>query len=425
PVHDLTTNPLEKVRVGVIGTGGRGRSLIRDLSGIDFVEIAALCDIHQDRVDRATEIIRRKRPDAAPRAFSGANSAWEKLAAMDALDVLYIATPWEWHAPMATRALALGKHAFVEVSAAVTVDECWELVDASERAQRHCVILENCCYNQSELLVLNLVREGVFGELKHAECAYIHDLRDVLFQLNSEGDWRRDYHRKLDGNLYPTHGLGPVARYLGINRGDQFKTIVSVSSGEHNLTQHLRETRPNNGRHAAETYRCGDMNTSLIKTALGRTIMVQHDVVSPRPYSRINALSGTAATFFGYPDRLALDKPAALNLGLAAKNAHKWLDDADLAKIREHYAHPLVRALWQKAKGAGHGGMDYVMNHRLLDCVRRGATPDLTVYDAAAWSAILELSARSVAQNGMPVPVPDFTRGAWQTLKPAADRMSA
>jgi predicted dehydrogenase len=424
PVHDLVTKPLDKVRVGVIGVGGRGWSLIRDMTRLDFVEITALCDIRRPRVELALKHILEK-TGVAPKTYAGADHAWEKLVAQDDIDVVYVATPWEWHVPMAVRALAHGRHAFIEVSAAVTVDECWELVDASERHRRHCVILENCCYNEPELLVLNLARAGVFGELKHAECAYIHDLRDVLFKLDSEGDWRREYHKKLDGNLYPTHGLGPVARYLGINRGDRFASIVSVSSGEYNLSKHLRETNPNNGRHAGERYRCGDINTSIIKTARGRTITVQHDVVSPRPYSRINALSGTAATFFGYPDRLALDHPAALDLGLAAKNGHKWLDDADYAKVRAAFAHPLIRELKARSKGSGHGGMDYIMNHRLLDCVRRGATPDLTVYDAAAWSAILELSVRSVAAGGAPVPVPDFTRGAWQTLQPSADPMSA
>ncbi|MDR0902181.1 MAG: Gfo/Idh/MocA family oxidoreductase [Opitutaceae bacterium] len=423
PVHDLTTRPLEKVRVGIIGLG-RGNSLLRDMLGLDFVEVAALCDLRADRVGRSLALVRDK-SGAAPKTYVGDERAWEKLVAQDDLDIVYVATPWEWHVPMAVLAMEHGKHAFVEVSAAVTVDECWELVDASERARRHCAILENCCYGQAELFVRNLVREGVFGELKHAECAYIHELRDMLFNLDSEGNWRREYHKKLNGNLYPTHGLGPVARYLGIGRGDQFKSIVSVSSGEHSLSKWLAEKNPNGGRHAGESYRCGDINTSIIKTELGRTIMVQHDVVSPRPYSRVNALSGTGATFLGYPNRLALDEPARLGLGLKAKSSHAWLDSADMAKMQERFAHPLVRELWAKAKGAGHGGMDYLMNHRLLDCVRRGATPDLTVYDAAAWSCVLELSVRSVALGGAPVAVPDFTRGAWRTLRPAADPLGA
>jgi hypothetical protein len=278
------------------------------------------------------------------------------------------------------------------------------------------VLLENCCYGENELFVLNLVRQGVFGDLLHAECAYIHDLRGVLFALGTEGDWRRNYHWQYNGNLYPTHGLGPVAQYLGVGRGDQFKFLVSASSPERSLTQYRNQHQPNGGRHAGEKYVCGDMNTSIVKTELGRTIMVQHDVVLPRPYSRINALCGTDATFFDYPARLAVDAPK--NYGLQASGSEAWLDDVDLATMREKFTHPLWAKLKEQAKGGGHGGMDFVMNWRLLDCLRRGVTPDSVVYDAAAWSCIIEISVRSVATGSMPVAIPDFTRGLWKTLKP-------
>jgi hypothetical protein len=264
--------------------------------------------------------------------------------------------------------------------------------------------------------VLNLARQGVFGTLTHAECGYLHDLRDVLYQLGSEGDWRRDYHWKMDGNLYPTHGLGPVAQYLGLGRGDQFKFLVSTSSLEAGLTEHRDEAKPNDGRHAAEKYRCGDMNTSILKTERGRTIMLQHDVVSPRPYSRINALCGTRGTFFDYPARLAFDQPA--QHGLESKGPHEWLNEKDMAKMREKFTHPLWRKLAERSAGSGHGGMDFVMNWRHLDCVRRGASLDSDVYDAAAWSSILELSVHSVANGSIPVNIPDFTRGLWKTLTP-------
>ena len=328
------------------------------------------------------------------------------------VDVVYIATPWEWHVPMCLRVMHHGKHAFVEVSAAVTVEQCWQLVDTSERTQRHCVLLENCCYGENELFVLNMARAGVFGELTHAECAYLHDLRKVLYELKGEGDWRREYHKTMNGNLYPTHGLGPVAQYLGIGRGDQFKFLVSMSSPEKSLTKHRDENQPNAGQHVAENYVCGDMNTSLIKTELGRTIMIQHDVVSPRPYSRINALYGTSATFFDYPARLAIDDPKIY--GLSSKGAHEWLDENDLASMRSKFTHPLWKKLEDRAAGQGHGGMDYVMNWRLVDCVRRGVAPDMNVYDAAAWSAPGPLSEMSVAAGGAPVKFPDFMRGRWK-----------
>lgn len=414
PVHQLTTAPLERVRVGVIGLH-RGLSHVRAALGIEFAEVVAVCDVREDRTNAAAELCVKSR-GKRPAVYSGSEQVWEKLVDRDDIDVVYVATPWNWHVPMCLRALERRKHAFVEVAAAITVEDCWRLVDASERAQRHCVMLENCCYGENELFVLNLARQGVFGTLTHAECAYIHDLREVLFELGSEGDWRRDYHEQMDGNLYPTHGLGPVAQYLGVGRGDRFKFLVSTSSLEAGLTEHRDETKPNGGRHAAEKYICGDMNTSILKTERGRTILLQHDVVNPRPYSRINALCGTRGTFFDYPARLAIDQPALH--GLESKGAHEWLNEKDMAKMREKFTHPLWRTLAARAAGSGHGGMDFVMNYRHLDCIHRGLTPDSDVYDAAAWSCIVELSTHSVATGSMPVNFPDFTRGLWKTMTP-------
>lgn len=414
PVHELTTKPLERVRVGIIGLS-RGMEHVECCLRIEFAEIVAVCDLRDDRAQDAAVRCEKHR-GRRPAVYSGTESIWEQLVARDDLDVVYIATPWAWHVPMALRSMEHGKHAFIEVAAAITVAECWQLVDTSERTQRHCVMLENCCYGENELFVLNLARAGVLGELTHAECAYLHDLRTVLFSLGTEGDWRRDYHWQLDGNLYPTHGLGPVAQYLGVGRGDQFKHLVSMSSPEAGLTRYRDAKQPNGGRHAKEHYVCGDMNTSLVKTESGRTIMIQHNVVSPRPYSRINALYGTGGTFFDYPARLALDDPQ--RHGLSAKGAHEWLSEADLAAMREKFTHPLWRRLTERAKGSGHGGMDFVMNWRHLDCVRRGLTPDSVVYDAAAWSSLIELSVRSVAGGSVPVVIPDFTRGLWRTLQP-------
>lgn len=415
PVHELTTSPLERVRVAFIGCGGRGTSLIGDVLGLEFADIAAVCDWRQERADHAAQLVEKQR-GRRPQVFGGTEHIWEKLCELDDIDVVYIATPWEWHVPMALRSMERGKHAFVEVAAAVTVNDCWSLVDTSERTQKHCLILENCCYGENELFVLNMAREGVFGELAHAECAYLHDLRGLLFELDSEGGWRRAYHSQYNGNLYPTHGLGPVAQYLGVGRGDQFKLLVSMSSPEQGLSKWREDHNPNGGKHAGEKYICGDMNTSLIKTELGRTIMVQHDVVSPRPYSRINALYGTGGVFFDYPARLSINMPKIH--GLAAESSEDWLNDADMAKMREKFTHPLWRKLHERARNSGHGGMDFVENWRHLDCIRQGITPDITVYDAAAWSCIIELSSLSVATGSAPVNVPDFTRGLWKTRKP-------
>ncbi|MFD0895072.1 Gfo/Idh/MocA family oxidoreductase [Luteolibacter ambystomatis] len=413
PVHDLKTKRLEKVRVAVIGLS-RGMALLDGAQRSDFSEVTVVCDLRKDRCANAVNAVKKKR-GVEPAVICGGQDAWQDIAKRDDVDVVVIATPWELHVPMAVAMMKAGKHAFVEVSAAVTLKECWELVDTSERTQRHCVMMENCCYGESELLVLNMVREGVFGEITHGEAAYIHDLRGMLFALGTEGDWRREYHKKYDGNLYPTHGLGPVAQYMGINRGDRFKFIVSVSSPEIGLTKWRDDKKPNGGKHATEKYVTGDMNTSIIKTEMGRTIMVQHDIISPRPYSRINMLSGTGGTFVGYPDRMALDDPGKYGL---KTGSHEWLPAGELATLREKFKHPLLKRLESSAKGGGHGGMDVVMMIRHLECIRNGEPPDSTVYDAAAWSSILQLSTQSVAAGSQPMEIPDFTRGVWKGLKP-------
>ena len=414
-VHDLTTKPLEKVRVAVIGCH-RGATHASDAASMDFAELVAVCDWRIERANAVADSVAKNRGRARPQVYGGTEHIWEQMIEREDIDVVYIATPWEWHVPMALRAMERGKHALIEVNAAVSIDDCWRLVDSSERTRRHCVMLENCCYGENELFVLNMARQGVFGELNHAECAYIHDLRSLLFDLNSEGEWRRAYHRLYNGNLYPTHGLGPVSEYLGIGRGDQFAYLVSLSSPQRGLEKWRDEHKPNGGQQASERYLAGDMNTTIIKTALGRSIMVQHDVVSPRPYSRINMLSGTGATFLDYPARLVIDNPA--QYGLKSNGSHEWMSDEDMKTMRDKFTHPLWSGLREKAAGGGHGGMDFVMNYRLLDCIRRGITPDSVVYDAAAWSSILELSSRSVATGSLPVNVPDFTRGLWKTLQP-------
>jgi hypothetical protein len=414
PVLELTTKPLERVRVAVIGLS-RGMTHVESCLGIEFADVVAVCDLRNERAVHAADVVEKK-CGKRPAIYGGTEHIWEQMVDRDDIDVVYIATPWNWHAPMALRTLERGKHAFIEVAAVLTVDDCWQLVDASERTQRHCVMLENCCYGENELFVLNLAREGVFGILTHAECAYLHDLREVLFSLGTEGDWRRDYHWQYNGNLYPTHGLGPVAQYLGVGRGDQFKYLVSASSPEASLTTYRDEHQPNGGRHAHEKYICGDMNTSIIKTELGRTIMLQHHVVGPRPYSRVNALYGTDAVFFDYPARLSVNHPKQYSLDTGG--SEEWLSDKDLNTMRAKFTHPLWKKLAERAKGGGHGGMDFVMNWRMLDCLRQGVTPDSVVYDAAAWSCIIETSVRSVATGSLPVNIPDFTRGLWKTMKP-------
>jgi predicted dehydrogenase len=400
----LQHSPLQTVRVGMIGVGGRGMSLLGELLNIDGVAVTAVGDVVPQRVAAAqARVVAKGQP--SPAGYSKGETDFENLCLRDDVDLVYVATPWEWHAAMAVCAMNGGKHVAIEVPAAITLQECWDLVDASERTQRHCLMLENCCYGETEMFVLNMVRQGVLGELTHGEAGYLHPFAAGLLGTGDSSVWRRRHLMKLNGNLYPTHGLGPMALYLDIHGGDRFDYLVSMSSCEKALSR-ARDALPADDPRRQETYACGDVNTSLIKTALGRSILVQFDLITPRPYSRINSICGTGGTFADYPPRLAL-------LG----KEHAW--ETDLTSYMDKYGHPLWKQHKEQAlKSGGHGGMDYLMNWRLIQCLRAGSPLDMTVYDAAAWSSIFPLSVASVAKGSSPVSVPDFTRGQWQRPRP-------
>jgi predicted dehydrogenase len=388
-------------------------NLLDDLLAVQGVVVKAVCDIVPEKVEEAqARVVEAGQP--RPEGYAKGETEYERLCERGDLDLAYIATPWNWHVRMAVAAMEGGAHAGVEVPAASTLEGCWRLVETSERTRRHCVMLENVCYGWSERLVLNMVRAGELGELTHAECAYIHDLRELLFKDEGEGLWRRYEHWRRNGNLYPTHGLGPVAQYLDINRGDRFDHLVSMSSPSLGLQAYRDRAVPAGDPKRMETYACGDMNTSLIKTARGRTIVLQHDTVSPRPYSRVNLVSGTRGTFRGYPDRLFLD-------GQEPHDEWQHLEEdpekREAGGVEERFEDPLWRRLREAAKGSGHGGMDYVMSWRLVQCLKEGLPPDMDVYDAAAWSAPAPLSELSVARGSAPVPFPDFTRGGWREAR--------
>ena len=391
----------ERVRLGIIGVGGRGTSLLRDLLAVDGVDVKAICDLVPEKVAHAQKMV----TDAGqpqPTGFSKGDFDFKNLNQLE-LDIVYIATPWNWHVQMAVDTMKNGKHAAVEVPAATTSQECWDLVNTSEATRKHCVILENCCYGESELMVLQMVRDGAFGEISHGEAAYLHDLRGIVTANEGEGLWRRVPHMKRNGNLYPTHGLGPVAHYMDIHRGDRFDYMVSVSSLEASLSAYVKSHFPEGDPKRSEKYICGDMNTSIIKTVKGRTILLQHDVVNPRPYSRLNMIQGTKGLFADYPARIFID----------GQKDEEW---QKVDTFKEKYEHPLWKDNGEMArKTGGHGGMDYIMNFRLMDCIKRGLTPDIDVYDAAAWSAPTPLSEASVAGNGAPQKFPDFTRDHWRS----------
>lgn len=400
---------LDKVRIGVVGLGQRGSEAVSRLSYIDGVEITALCDKYPDRVTSAQKTLSdMKRPKA--KEYSG-EEGWKALCESNEVDLVYTPTPWHLHTPIAVYAMKHGKHAATEVPAAKTIDECWELVETSEKTKQHCMMLENCCYDFFELLTLNLVRQGMLGEIVHAEGAYLHDLsKDWLFNKNAYADmWRLKENIGHNGNLYPTHGLGPVAQCMDINRGDKFERLVSMSSIDFSLGKMADDMaakdeffKPFTG----QSYR-GNMNTTMIQTNKGRTIMIQHDVSTPRPYSRIHLVSGTKgiAQKWPGPERIAF--------------GHSWIKKEALDDLYKKYSPAIVNHIGSIAKDVGgHGGMDFIMDWRLVDCLRNGLALDQDVYDAASWSCLVPLSQRSVAKKSTSVEIPDFTRGAWLNNKP-------
>lgn len=396
----------DKVRLGIIGVGGRGLGMLGEWMAVEGLEVTALCDIDKAQIDKALKRI-EKAGQKAPATYSKNERDFENLCKRDDVDFIYIATPWDWHVPMAVAAMTNGKHCGVEVPAATTVEGCWELVNTSEKTRRHCMIMENCCYGWSEMLVLNAVKAGLLGQLLHGECAYNHDLRAIINENRSEGLWRRIPHTKKDGNFYPTHGLGPMANYLGINRGDKFEYMVSMSSPSLGLYEYREKHVPKGDPKWKEKYVCGDMNTSIIKTNKGRTIMLQHNITTPRPYDRINLIQGTKGLFRDYPARIYVEEEGVKEERFISLDKHKAQFEHQLWKV----AGELAR------KNGGHGGMDYIMVYRVVQCLREGLAPDMDVYDAAAWSVPGPLSELSVAKGSAPVKFPDFMRGKWQETR--------
>ena len=393
--------PFEKrnPRIAFIGVGHRGTSLLKNLLAAN-AQVVAVCDLVQDAADHAASLIVAA-GQPKPALFTAGPYAFETMLAKDDIDLVIVATPWSWHCEMGVAAMKHGKDVCLEVPAVITLDECWKIVKTSEETHKHCMILENCCYGYNETLILRMVHDGKFGELLHGEGAYLHDLRAGLFSDKSEGLWRRAEHTMRDGNLYPTHGLGPVANYMGIQRGDRFGLIVSMSSRQRSLDEYRQaHLKPGDPRFE-ERYICGDMNTSLIKTVKGLTITVKHTVTTPHPYDRINMIAGTKGVFQDYPPRIYFDE---MNKDESWGSIDDW----------KQYAHPLwQREGEQAAKVGGHGGMDYLMLARMLQCVREGLPPDIDVYDAAAWSAVGALSVTSVSNGSAPIEFPDFTQGKW------------
>jgi hypothetical protein len=406
PAEFFAAPPMDTVRVGFVGVGGMGTNHCRNLLKIEGVELRAVCDIVESKVRNVQKMtVAAGQPE--PAGYSRGEYDFKRMCAEEDLDLVYTATPWRWHVPVCVAAMENGKHAATEVPAAVTLEECWQLVETAEREQKHCCMMENCCYDRIEMLVFHMVRKGLFGELVHGECGYLHDLRGVKFSKGGEGLWRREHSVTRNGNLYPTHGLGPIAQCMNINRGDQFDYVVSMSSPSLGLQLYQKEHLPEDDPRRDETYVLGDVNTTLIKTKLGRTIKVVHDCNLPRPYSRINLIQGTRGITRKYPKALVHIE--------GMTDGHEW---EPLDKYLEKFDHPLWVANEKDALGAGHGGMDYIEDFRLIECLRKGQPTDQNVYDAAAWSVIGPLSEISAANRAETVDCPDFTRGRWKEWEP-------
>ena len=385
---------MEKVRIGFVGVGARGQRAVERMVNIEGTEVVGVCDFIDENLEASCAIV-AKYGHCKPVALLG-EEGWRNLCNRDDIDLIYICTDWVSHANIAVYALDQGKHVALEVPAAMSVEDCWRLVDAAERNQRHCMMLENCCYDEFELATLNMVQQGLFGELMHAEASYIHDLRDRI-STNDEGhrrwiNWQVEYMATHIANFYPTHGLGPVALALGIHRGDRMKSVVSVSSEAIGDPDKFR----------------GTMNSSIIKTEKGRTILLQHGIALPRPYSRSFLLSGTKGYLQKYPAPYMAFAPDTTDV----------LSGERCAEFAEKYKHPFVAQYKERGvELCGKRWIDFIMDNRLIYCLRNGLPLDMDVYDAAEWSSLVELTEQSALSGGQPVEIPDFTRGEWAKLK--------
>ncbi len=404
-------DPIDTVRIGVIGLGDRGQEVPKRMAHIEHASVVALCDLFPDRVEKAQESLAKRGVPRARHEFSG-EEGWKGLCELDDIDLVYLAVPWQLHTKMAVYAMEHGKHVAIEVPAATSIEECWALVNTSERTRRHCMMLENCCYDFFELSCLNMARQGLFGEVVHVEGAYCHNL-DPWWD-NYQGDWRMTANKDHRGDLYPTHGLGPVCQVLNIHRGDRMEELVSMDTDAFS-GQMKADTRYGEGK---VDYRNGDLTTTLVRTHKGKSILIEHNVVSPRPYSRMYQIVGTKGFANKYPNRgLALGSEASEVLHSDDLTAEKYLRDEQRDSLLSAYKYPFVKEIEALArKVGGHGGMDFIMDYRLIYCLHNGLPLDQDVYDAAEWSCLVELSEVSIAHGSMPVVMPDFTRGEWNRL---------
>ena len=410
---------LETVRAAFIGVGYRGPNHLRFLAKLEGFEVVAISDLYEDNVKKEADFcakIGKGQKHKNVKQYFGSEDKWKLMLDEVKPDVVFVCTNWVNHAPMCIESMKKGAHVFVEVPMALTLNEMWEIVDTSETTQKHCMMMENVNYDRDELMFLNMCRPGGIGEPLHAEAAYIHELRTQMEHVErGTGSWRTGHYARRNGNLYPTHGLGPVAQYMNLGRGeDNFSSLVSFGTPARGRKAYAEKNYPADHKWNKLNFKGGDLNTSIIKTHLGRTIMIQWDETSPRPYTRHNLLQGTKGILAGFPTRVALEG----GVEGVTENHHQWVQGEKLQALYEKYDHPLYKRLSATTRDSGHGGMDGMMAYRIVECLRNGQPLDQNVYEGCFWSAVSPLSERSVASGGAPQPFPDFTRGDWASTSP-------
>ena len=414
-VLGLRLAPMPVVRVGFIGLGMRGPGAVERFTHLEGVEIKAICDLHPERVEKSQAILKKAGlPEAT--TYTGSEEAWKELCDRPDIDLVYIATDWARHAPMMIYAMQKGKHVACEVPAVTSLQEAWDVVNTAERTQRHCMMLENCVYDFFELTTLNMAQQGLFGEVLSAKGAYIHNLEP--FWKYYEGNWRLKFNQEHRGDVYATHGLGPACWVLNIHRGDRMEYLTSMDVPATSLPRFMKQKMGVEN----PVVKNGEMTQTLIKTALGKTIYIEHNVTSYRPYDRMYQVIGSDGFANKYPVEGYALRPTEQNLKAVPNHedlkSHDFVSEATKTELMNKYQHPIQKEIAEKAKKVGgHGGMDFIMDYRLIYCLRNGLPLDMDVYDLAEWSTMGELTRLSLEHQSAPVAMPDFTRGAWKRIK--------
>ena len=423
-VLGLTAPKMSTVRVGFVGLGMRGPGAVARFCHIPGVQIVALCDYEEARAEACQQYLRQAGLPPAD-IYSGAKG-YEDLCKRPDIDLVYVATDWDHHFPVAVCALQNGKHTAIEVPSAMNLEQCWQLIDLSEQTRKHCMILENCCYDWYEMTALNMAQHGVFGEIVSAEGAYIHNLQPFwdAYWKNPDGSdpdklgWRMKYNKENRGDVYATHGLGPVAQAMDIHRGDRFKTLVAMDTksvvGRDYVKKHTGKDCPE--------YRNGDQTTTLMRTENGKMVQIQHNVMTYQPYNRLYKLIGVNGYATKYPEEcFALDGGAIKESGVPQVDkldTHAFMSKEQQDALVAKYEHPILKKYGEMAKQVGgHGGMDFIMDARLVYCLQNGLPLDMDVYDLAEWCCLAELGTLSMDNNCAAVSFPDFTRGYWKVEK--------